>query len=93
MGGRGFLTDMLAAVKPLKVVTPSVDYAENAILGSRINASVPAAMKTMSAEANSSLETLFQLHHDRVFRTAHRVTGSPATSSSPAGSSFAHARC
>jgi RNA polymerase sigma-70 factor (ECF subfamily) len=24
------------------------------------------------------LETLFQLHHDRVFRTAHRITGSPA---------------
>jgi RNA polymerase sigma-70 factor (ECF subfamily) len=24
------------------------------------------------------LETLFQSHHDRVFRTAHRITGSPA---------------
>lgn len=24
------------------------------------------------------LETLFQAHHDRVFRTAHRITGSPA---------------
>jgi RNA polymerase sigma-70 factor (ECF subfamily) len=26
----------------------------------------------------TELETLFQSHHDRVFRTAHRVTGSPA---------------
>lgn len=24
------------------------------------------------------LETLFQSHHDRIFRTAHRITGSPA---------------
>ena len=26
----------------------------------------------------TELETLFRAHHDRVFRTAHRVTGSPA---------------
>ena len=26
----------------------------------------------------SELETLFRDHHDRVFRTAHRITGSPA---------------
>jgi RNA polymerase sigma-70 factor (ECF subfamily) len=26
----------------------------------------------------TELETLFQSHHDRVFRTAHRITGSPA---------------
>jgi len=26
----------------------------------------------------AELETLFQSHHDRVFRTAHRITGSPA---------------
>ena len=26
----------------------------------------------------SGLETLFRAHHDRVFRTAHRITGSPA---------------
>lgn len=26
----------------------------------------------------SELETLFESHHDRVFRTAHRITGSPA---------------
>lgn len=26
----------------------------------------------------TELETLFRAHHDRVFRTAHRITGSPA---------------
>ena len=26
----------------------------------------------------TELESLFQAHHDRVFRTAHRITGSPA---------------
>ena len=43
-----------------------------------------AAAKTLrlvTEPPNSSpteLETLFQSHHDRVFRTAHRITGSPA---------------
>ena len=32
----------------------------------------------MSAEITSPLETLFRQHHDRVFRTAYRVTGSAA---------------
>jgi RNA polymerase sigma-70 factor (ECF subfamily) len=45
---------------------------------------VQAAAKTLrlvTEPANSGpteLETLFQSHHDRVFRTAHRITGSPA---------------
>jgi len=45
---------------------------------------VHAAVKTLrlvTEPPNSSqteLETLFQSHHDRVFRTAHRITGSPA---------------
>jgi len=78
MGGREFPTDMLAAVKPLKIETPSVDYAENTVFGSRVKTPRSAAIETMSAEATSSLETLFQEHHNRVFRTAHRVTGSAA---------------
>jgi len=77
-GREGIFHKMLAAVKPLKVVTPSVDYAENSILGNRIKTPGSNAIQTMSAEANSSLETLFQQHHDRVFRAAHRVTGSAA---------------
>ena len=28
--------------------------------------------------SQTELENLFQSHHDRVFRTAHRITGSPA---------------
>src|SRR3981081_677221 len=48
---------------------------------------VQAAAKTLrlvnepTEPANSTqtaLETLFRTHHDRVFRTAHRITGSPA---------------
>ncbi|MEP6569788.1 MAG: sigma-70 family RNA polymerase sigma factor [Acidobacteriota bacterium] len=45
---------------------------------------MPATAKTLrlvTAEPpgqESRLETLFLAHHDRVFRTAHRITGSPA---------------
>jgi RNA polymerase sigma-70 factor (ECF subfamily) len=44
---------------------------------------VQAAAKTLrlvteTADPPGELETLFQAHHDRVFRTAHRITGSPA---------------
>jgi RNA polymerase sigma-70 factor (ECF subfamily) len=38
-------------------------------------------LKLVTAEPpghESKLEKLFQNHHDRVFRTAHRITGSPA---------------
>ena len=43
-------------------------------------ATVQAAAKTLRlvTEPTGELETLFQAHHDRVFRTAHRITGSPA---------------
>ena len=38
------------------------------------------AVKTLRlvTEPPGKLETLFRTHHDRVFRAAHRVTGSPA---------------
>lgn len=42
---------------------------------------MPATAKTLklvTAEPPGELETLFRDHHDRVFRTAHRITGSPA---------------
>jgi RNA polymerase sigma-70 factor (ECF subfamily) len=39
-------------------------------------------LRLVTAEPPNSqpteLETLFRAHHDRVFRTAHRITGSPA---------------
>ena len=40
-----------------------------------------AAVKTLrlvEPQPPGELETLFQTHHDRVFRTAHRITGSAA---------------
>ena len=40
-----------------------------------------AAAKTLRLvpeQPPGELETLFRAHHDRVFRTAHRITGSPA---------------
>jgi RNA polymerase sigma-70 factor (ECF subfamily) len=42
---------------------------------------VQAAAKTLrlvNEESPGKLETLFRAHHDRVFRAAHRITGSPA---------------
>jgi RNA polymerase sigma-70 factor (ECF subfamily) len=40
---------------------------------------VQAAVKTLRlvTEPPSEVETLFRAHHDRVFRTAHRITGNP----------------
>ena len=42
---------------------------------------MPATAKTLrlvNSEPPGELETLFRDHHERVFRTAHRITGSPA---------------
>ena len=58
---------MLAAVKSSKPVEPSETYMDKRT-----------AVSQSSSEASSQLESLFQQHHDRVFRTAHRVTGSAA---------------
>ena len=58
---------MLAAVKPLK--TAQLKMSEG---------SQPALLRQLSAEDANSLDGLFQRHHDRVFRTAHRVMGSAA---------------
>jgi len=64
---------VLAAVKPLKAAnsTPSMDEAD-----------VPDAASTTSSSVSTAqsgtLENLFQRHHNRVFRTAHRLTGSAA---------------
>lgn len=41
---------------------------------------MPAAVRTLKPVPNppGELENLFRAHHDRVFRTAHRITGSAA---------------
>lgn len=63
---------VLAAVRPLKT---------SEMTGSERKDVVPAGRNSMSGEVvenQSTLEILFRQHSDRVFRAAHRVTGSPA---------------
>ncbi len=68
MSGKDFQEKaMLAAVKPLKAVNSSMSEGPQ-----------PVASRQLSAEDSNSLEDLFERHHDRVFRTAYRVTGSAA---------------
>ena len=68
MGGKDFQEEaMLAAVKSLKAVNSTMPE------GPR---SVP--LRQLSVEDSNSLKGLFERHHDRVFRTAYRVTGSAA---------------
>lgn len=73
MSGEDFQEEaVLAAVKPLKTLESTESEAR------RI---APAGRNSMSgnaAENQSPLEGLFRQHSDRVFRTAHRVTGSAA---------------
>src|SRR5262249_42979374 len=58
---------MLAAVKPLK----TADFA--------VTSTVPMHQEiAMQDSATANLESLFERHHDRVFRAAYRVTGSAA---------------
>ncbi len=68
MSGKEFQEEtMLAAVKPLQAVNSTMSDPPQ-----------PLAVRQLSVADSNSLEALFQRHHDRVFRTAHRVTGSPA---------------
>src|SRR6266852_2250417 len=73
MSGEDFQEEVvLAAVKPLKAVE---------LIESVTKDVVPAGRNSMSSSAmerQSPLEILFRQHSDRVFRTAHRVTGSAA---------------
>lgn len=67
MSGRDFQEEaVLAAVKPLKAVDSETERPR------------PIGLRQLSLEDSDSLEGHFQRHHDRVFRTAHRVTGSAA---------------
>jgi RNA polymerase sigma-70 factor (ECF subfamily) len=58
---------MLAAVKPLNAANKTQPAAPQ-----------PTTLHQLSTADSDSLEALFQRHQDRVFRTAHRVTGSAA---------------
>jgi RNA polymerase sigma-70 factor (ECF subfamily) len=78
MSGEDFKEEaVLAAVKPLKNLDSFADGAES--LGDSTKRPWPATAPTgAKVSAADSLENLFHRHQDRVFRTAYRVTGSPA---------------
>ncbi len=68
---------VLAAAKPLKAVEFSGDSGESG--GNRADYASPKTPANKADAINSErVETLFEQHHDRVFRTAYRVTGSAA---------------
>ncbi len=71
---------MLAAVKPLTNVESSAKDARSSVNPSEFsgNRSWPGRVNEAVSSEPNNLESLFQLHHERVFRTAYRVTGSPA---------------
>jgi len=78
MSGKDFQEEaVLAAAKPLKAVGFSEDSRGiDANLDDHVG-SKPHAQAGPSVNSER-VETLFELHHDRVFRTAYRVTGSAA---------------
>jgi len=69
---------VLAAVKPLKTVDSFAEGAESQQNSPKRAWPAKATQTGVSASGAASLESLFQRHQDRVFRTAYRVTGSPA---------------
>jgi RNA polymerase sigma-70 factor (ECF subfamily) len=74
MSGKEFTEEpVLAAVKPLKAVNSMPPE----VSGSTSLNEGPASFREVNEDV-TSLAGLFQQHHDRVFRTAHRVTGSAA---------------
>src|SRR5260370_16787257 len=76
MGGEDFQEEaVLAAVKPLKAVQSSADGAESsADYAERVKQGSATDTDLALSKDSTSLEALFQTHHDRVFRTAYRVT-------------------
>lgn len=84
MSGEDFQEEaVLAAVKPLKSSTDYRSPGDSAVIAR----SAIAEVKTSASDAGASgrdtaapntLENLFNQHNQRVFRTAYRVTGSPA---------------
>jgi RNA polymerase sigma-70 factor (ECF subfamily) len=68
---------VLAAAKTLKAVEFSGDSRESG--GNRADYTSPTPLANNVDAINSrGVESLFEQHHDRVFRTAYRVTGSAA---------------
>ena len=73
MSGEDFREEaVLAAVKPLKAANSTPNMGEAASFGE-----VPGTESAPLAESGT-LEGLFEQHHHRIFRTAHRLTGRAA---------------
>lgn len=69
---------MLAAVKPLNTVDSFAEGAESQQESPQRPWLARATQTARRVADADSLESLFHRHQDRVFRTAYRVTGSPA---------------
>jgi RNA polymerase sigma-70 factor (ECF subfamily) len=69
---------VLAAVKPLKTVDSFAEGAELQQDSPKRPWPASATQAGIRVSNADSLASLFQRHQDRVFRTAYRVTGSPA---------------
>jgi RNA polymerase sigma-70 factor (ECF subfamily) len=82
MGREDFQEEaVLAAVKPLKSSAEYQDSADSAVRTRPVIAQAKPAVSDAGASSRSasdSVESLFQQHNQRVFRTAYRVTGSAA---------------
>ena len=78
MSGEDFREEaVLAAVKPLKAANSTLPKADDVdSLGELLTTGSSPAESSLTE--SSTLEKLFQRHHGRVFRTAHRLTGSAA---------------
>lgn len=68
---------VLAAVRPLKEANSSQNAANDGAT-SIPRSSYGQSMAQANERETNGLESMFREHHDRVFRTAHRVTGSAA---------------
>ncbi len=78
MSGKHQEEAVLAAVKSLKSVETSADSTHSKLESQDASWSGTASPVDAEAADTASLEALFERHHDRVFRTAYRVTGNPS---------------
>src|SRR5262252_7746520 len=73
---------VLAAVKPLKNLEISAADQRSSVASAKAAGTATWSQGMTGTDTKSpatqNLEALFQVHHDRVFRTAYRVTGSVA---------------
>jgi RNA polymerase sigma-70 factor (ECF subfamily) len=80
MSGEDFREEaVLAAVKPIQAnSTPNMDGDPIRNAASTTSRPISMASNAVSTTTVGTVEDLFQEHHHRIFRTAHRLTGSAA---------------